>query len=115
MMRGEVPPPEQEPPDVSIDLPVSAHLPPSYVPDLNLRLALSQRLSAARSDEARGSPAAGAGAPRCVDRPAGLSPPSSFVRPRPKPPASTLPAPERRRRPGGSECHRPRDARPLRT
>jgi transcription-repair coupling factor (superfamily II helicase) len=52
MMRGEVPPPEQEPPDVSIDLPVSAHLPPSYVPDLNLRLALYQRLSAADDPEA---------------------------------------------------------------
>ena len=47
MMRGEVPPPEQDGPDVTIDLPISAHLPPAYVPDLNLRLALYQRLSAA--------------------------------------------------------------------
>ncbi|HUF53002.1 MAG TPA: transcription-repair coupling factor [Dehalococcoidia bacterium] len=46
LMRGEQPPPEREGVEVSIDLPVSAHLPPSYVPDLNLRLALYQRLSA---------------------------------------------------------------------
>ena len=45
MMRGEIPPPEREGPDVTIDLPLSAHLPPAYVPDLNMRLALYQRLS----------------------------------------------------------------------
>jgi len=47
LMRGEEPPPEPEGPEVTIELPISAHLPPSYVPDLNLRLALYQRLSAA--------------------------------------------------------------------
>jgi transcription-repair coupling factor (superfamily II helicase) len=52
MMRGEVPPPEREGPDVTIDLPLSAHLPPSYVPDLNMRLALYQRLSNAADPEA---------------------------------------------------------------
>ena len=45
MMRGEVPQPEREGPDVTIDIPLSAHLPPAYVPDLNMRLALYQRLS----------------------------------------------------------------------
>lgn len=47
LMRGETPKVEREGPDVTIDLPLSAHLPPSYVPDINLRLALYQRLSAA--------------------------------------------------------------------
>ncbi len=51
LMRGEPPPPEREGPEVAIDLPISAHLPPSYVPDLNLRLALYQRLSAASDPE----------------------------------------------------------------
>ncbi len=52
LMRGETPPPESEGMEVSIDLPLSAHLPPSYVPDLNLRLAVYQRLSAAEDPEA---------------------------------------------------------------
>jgi transcription-repair coupling factor (superfamily II helicase) len=52
LMRGETPPPESEGAGVSIDLPLSAHLPPSYVPDLNLRLAVYQRLSAAADPEA---------------------------------------------------------------
>ncbi len=47
LMRGEIPPPERDGADVSIDLPISAHLPPAYVPDINQRLALYQRLSAA--------------------------------------------------------------------
>jgi transcription-repair coupling factor (superfamily II helicase) len=51
-MRGETPPAESEGPDVSIDLPISAHLPPTYVPDLNTRLALYQRLSAAADPDA---------------------------------------------------------------
>ena len=51
-MRGETPPPEDAEREVSIDLPLSAHLPPSYVPDLNLRLAVYQRLSAAEDPEA---------------------------------------------------------------
>ncbi|HEY5640465.1 MAG TPA: transcription-repair coupling factor [Dehalococcoidia bacterium] len=52
LMRGETPPPEDAEREVSIDLPLSAHLPPSYVPDLNLRLAVYQRLSAAEDPEA---------------------------------------------------------------
>jgi transcription-repair coupling factor (superfamily II helicase) len=51
LSRGEPPPMEPEGPEVSIDLPLSAHLPPSYVPDINQRLALYQRLSAAASPE----------------------------------------------------------------
>jgi transcription-repair coupling factor (superfamily II helicase) len=47
LMRGEVPPPERDGTGVPVDLPISAHLPPSYVSDINLRLALYQRLSAA--------------------------------------------------------------------
>src|SRR5947208_16764084 len=46
-MRGEQPPPEADGTPLTIDLPLSAHLPPAYVPDLNVRLALYQRLSAA--------------------------------------------------------------------
>jgi len=46
MMQGEPPPPPpREGPEVTIDLPLSAHLPESYVPDLNLRLALYQRMA----------------------------------------------------------------------
>jgi transcription-repair coupling factor (superfamily II helicase) len=52
LMRGETPAPESEGPEVTIDLPISAHLPASYVPDLNTRLALYQRLSAAADPEA---------------------------------------------------------------
>jgi len=51
LQRGETPEPEADGPDITIDLPISAHLPPSYVPDLNVRLALYQRLSAAQDDE----------------------------------------------------------------
>jgi transcription-repair coupling factor (superfamily II helicase) len=52
LMRGEEPLPDVEGPDITIDLPMSAHLPPAYVPDLNMRLALYQRLSAAPDPEA---------------------------------------------------------------
>ena len=37
---------------MTIDLPLSAHLPPAYVPDLNMRLALYQRLSNAPDPKA---------------------------------------------------------------
>jgi transcription-repair coupling factor (superfamily II helicase) len=47
VMRGEPPPPLEDVAGVTIDLPLSAHLPPSYIPDLNTRLALYQRLSSA--------------------------------------------------------------------
>jgi transcription-repair coupling factor (superfamily II helicase) len=45
VIRGQAPPPPKEGPEVTIDLPLSAHLPESYVPDLNLRLALYQRMA----------------------------------------------------------------------
>jgi transcription-repair coupling factor (superfamily II helicase) len=45
LARGEVPPPVVETPGVTIELPLSAHFPSSYVPDVNQRLALYQRLS----------------------------------------------------------------------
>ena len=51
-MRGEVPPPPREGPDVVLDLPITGYLPDSYVPDLNQRLALYQRLAEATSPEA---------------------------------------------------------------
>jgi transcription-repair coupling factor (superfamily II helicase) len=47
-MRGETPPAYDES-EVTVELPLSAHLPPAYVPDLNMRLALYQRLSSAES------------------------------------------------------------------
>ncbi|TMG07769.1 MAG: transcription-repair coupling factor [Chloroflexi bacterium] len=47
VMRGEPPQPEADGTPLTIDLPLSAHLPPAYVSDLNVRLALYQRLSAA--------------------------------------------------------------------
>ncbi len=46
-----LPPPPREGPEVTIDLPLSAHLPESYVPDLNLRLALYQRMAQMESVE----------------------------------------------------------------
>jgi transcription-repair coupling factor (superfamily II helicase) len=51
MMKGETPPPTTEGPEVTIELPLSAHLPQSYVPDLNQRLALYQRMSDAREPQ----------------------------------------------------------------
>ena len=51
LLRGEVPPPERDFGGLSIDLPISAHLPPAYVPDINLRLALYQRLSVASNPQ----------------------------------------------------------------
>jgi transcription-repair coupling factor (superfamily II helicase) len=45
LREGEPPPPPREELEVTIDLPLSAHLPESYVPDLNLRLALYQRMA----------------------------------------------------------------------
>ena len=50
LLRGEAPPPERDA-GVSLDLPISAHLPPAYVPDVSLRLAVYQRLSAATSQK----------------------------------------------------------------
>jgi transcription-repair coupling factor (superfamily II helicase) len=44
LMQGETPPPPPAPP-VTVDLPLTAHIPEPYVPDLNLRLAMYQRLA----------------------------------------------------------------------
>jgi len=51
MKEGLPPPPARERSEVVIDLPLSAHLPESYVPDLNLRLALYQRMAQMESVE----------------------------------------------------------------
>src|SRR5262245_12718810 len=52
IQRGEPPPPPAlSKPALTLDLPLSAHLPDNYVPDLNLRLALYQRLAKADSNE----------------------------------------------------------------
>jgi transcription-repair coupling factor (superfamily II helicase) len=51
VQRGETPPePVVGRPAVVIDLPLTAYLPEAYVPDLNLRLALYQRLSRASTN-----------------------------------------------------------------
>jgi transcription-repair coupling factor (superfamily II helicase) len=53
LQRGETPPPPASArPAVSLDLPLTAYLPESYIPDLNLRLAVYQRLSQAADDAA---------------------------------------------------------------
>jgi len=49
--EGLPPPTPREGREVTIDLPLSAHLPESYVPDLNLRLALYQRMAQMESVE----------------------------------------------------------------
>jgi transcription-repair coupling factor (superfamily II helicase) len=52
LQRGEKPPPPSEvTPPLTIDLPLTAHIPDGYVDDLNLRLALYQRLAAVRTVE----------------------------------------------------------------
>jgi transcription-repair coupling factor (superfamily II helicase) len=51
LQRGETPPePTVGRPAMTLDLPITAYLPEAYVPDLNLRLALYQRLSRAGSN-----------------------------------------------------------------
>jgi transcription-repair coupling factor (superfamily II helicase) len=51
MQRGETPaPPLSSRPAVAIDLPITAYLPDGYIPDLNLRLAVYQRLAQAGGD-----------------------------------------------------------------
>ena len=50
--EGRTPPrPKTQQPPLTIDLPFTAHLPPSYVGHLNLRLALYQRLAAIETAE----------------------------------------------------------------
>jgi transcription-repair coupling factor (superfamily II helicase) len=44
LQRGEMPPPPPPAP-VTVDLPLTAHLPEPYIPDLNLRLATYQRFA----------------------------------------------------------------------
>jgi transcription-repair coupling factor (superfamily II helicase) len=49
--RGEMPPPPTSSrPAVTMDLPLTAYLPDGYVPDLNMRLALYQRIANAQDD-----------------------------------------------------------------
>jgi len=49
--RGETPPPPvSSRPAVTLDLPLTAYLPTGYIPDLNLRLAVYQRLAQATDD-----------------------------------------------------------------
>lgn len=49
--QGEIPPPPAPPP-VTVDLPLTAHIPEPYIPDLNLRLAIYQRLASVTDVEA---------------------------------------------------------------
>ncbi len=52
LREGRTPPvPKTQQPPLAIDLPLTAHLPASYVDDLNLRLALYQRMAAADTTE----------------------------------------------------------------
>jgi transcription-repair coupling factor (superfamily II helicase) len=50
LAKGEQPPPSRITPPVTIDLPLAAFIPESYVSDLNLRLSLYQRLARVRSE-----------------------------------------------------------------
>jgi transcription-repair coupling factor (superfamily II helicase) len=51
LQRGEKPPlAATARPALTLDLPLTAHIPHSYVPDLNLRLALYQRLASAEEE-----------------------------------------------------------------
>jgi transcription-repair coupling factor (superfamily II helicase) len=52
VQRGETPPPPTlTNPAVALDLPITAYLPDAYIPDLNMRLAVYQRLAQATDDE----------------------------------------------------------------
>jgi transcription-repair coupling factor (superfamily II helicase) len=46
LARGEPPPPPRIQPPIIIDLPLTAYIPESYIGDLNVRLALYQRMAA---------------------------------------------------------------------
>jgi transcription-repair coupling factor (superfamily II helicase) len=52
LSRGEEPPASRFQPPITIDLPLAAYIPESYVSDLNLRLSLYQRMAAADAIEA---------------------------------------------------------------
>ncbi|HXK34800.1 MAG TPA: TRCF domain-containing protein, partial [Dehalococcoidia bacterium] len=47
LARGEEPPPSKMQPPITIDVPLTAFIPESYIGDINLRLALYQRMAAA--------------------------------------------------------------------
>jgi transcription-repair coupling factor (superfamily II helicase) len=47
LSRGEPPPPSTIPQPITIDVPLSAYIPESYVSDVNLRLSLYQRMATA--------------------------------------------------------------------
>jgi transcription-repair coupling factor (superfamily II helicase) len=53
LSRGEPPPPSTIPQPITIDVPLSAYIPESYIGDINLRLSLYQRMAAA-GDGAKG-------------------------------------------------------------
>ena len=75
LQRGEKPPlPATARPAVTLDLPLTAHIPHSYVPDLNLRLALYQRLASAAGGVGGGGGGAGDGRPLRGPAAAGAQP-----------------------------------------
>jgi transcription-repair coupling factor (superfamily II helicase) len=52
LAKGEPPPPSKITAPITIDLPLAAYIPESYIQDLNLRLSLYQRMAAADRDGA---------------------------------------------------------------
>ncbi|HEY7801376.1 MAG TPA: transcription-repair coupling factor, partial [Dehalococcoidia bacterium] len=52
LAKGEEPPPSKIQPAVTIDVPLAAFIPESYIDDLNLRLSLYQRMAAADAVDA---------------------------------------------------------------
>jgi transcription-repair coupling factor (superfamily II helicase) len=52
LARGEPPPPSKMQPPLQIDVPLTAFIPESYIGDLNLRLAMYQRMAAADAPDA---------------------------------------------------------------
>ncbi len=52
LARGEAPPPSKMQPPLQIDVPLTAFIPESYIGDLNLRLAMYQRMAAADAPDA---------------------------------------------------------------
>jgi transcription-repair coupling factor (superfamily II helicase) len=86
LARGEPPPPPKLQPPIIIDLPIAAFIPESYIGDLNLRLALYQRMANADALEGASN---GAQAPPPVD-----SPPTSRASAKPLAPTKPDPAAE---------------------
>ncbi len=52
LAKGEPPSPSKMQPPITIDLPLAAYIPDSYIGDLNLRLSLYQRMAAATTTDA---------------------------------------------------------------